>query len=202
MKIQLALILPILMILNWPHASTGQESTLPQLKQAKAQVHILLTDGSSRDIGEGVIASFKSRTTGKDFAKEFRENRATAIPYDSYDLKVYRTGFSTAWRSVDVYAPEIWVLVGLRVGEELPEFPAARHTLNGTIKKFGAELDPVHVRLVGLYSSYMADARVSLTLDSRTFQFAGIIPDGRFVLLFFNGKGLLCTMPILSLIHI
>jgi hypothetical protein len=198
MKIQLSLAVPTLLILICPLISTGQESQqLRELGQVKkAQVHILLTDGSGRDIGDGVIASFKSRTTGKDYAKEFHENRAAAVPYGSYDLKVYKTAFATAWRSVDVYAPDIWVLVGLRFGEELPAFPVAWHTLNGTMKKFSAELDPVYVRLVGLYSSYTADARVSLILDSRTFQFAGIIPNGRFVLLFFDGKGLLCTMPI------
>lgn len=178
-----------------PYQSTGQQSELERLRYAKARVHIVLTDGAGRNIGAGVVASFEN-PEGVDFAKTFHENNAAAIPYDVYNLEVYQTGSSTVRRTVDVFAPEVWVVVGLKLGEEKPQFPVARMTVIGKIKHLANPEWPVYVRLVGVYSNYLADDRVSVSGNPRTFQIAGIIPDGKFVLLFHSDKGLLCTMPI------
>lgn len=188
-----AFIAPLLVLFLVSYNSIGQNSEHQSLEHAKARVRIVLKDRVGHDLGGGIVVSFKSRGNGKDFAKNFHVNDASEIPFGSYDLEVYKTGWFTTWRTVDVYAPEVWVLVGLEVGTELPEFPAPNRNIIGRIQHVDPSEEPIYIRMVGLYSSYLADAKLNSSGNSGTFQIAGRIPDGRFMLLIIGRSGLLCN---------
>jgi hypothetical protein len=75
------------------------------------------------------------------------------------------------------------VVVGLRLGEELPIYSAPRLQLTETVKNINPGEEPVNIRLVAVYSSFMMDARVNVRGQSGAFMLAGVIPDGEFILL-------------------
>jgi len=150
--------------------------------QDKAIVHIVLVDGFGRYLGEAKVASFKNMDSGQDFSRYFQENTAKNIPYSVYQVRVHKTGYFSGQVTAQVFQPEVWVVVGLRYGEELPAYPAPRLRLTGTVKNLDPSDQPVYMRLVGVYSDFMMDTRVNLD-QSRAFTFAGVIPDGAYILL-------------------
>jgi hypothetical protein len=159
-------------------SGAGQEQ-----RAEKATVHIVVVDGFGDDLGEANVASFKDSDTGQDLAGRFHENTATGIPYNVYQIRVHQVGFFTAEVTAQVFQPDVWVVIGLRYGEELPVFPAARLQLSGTIKNLDSGEQPVYLKLVGVYSDFIMETRVEATGHSGTFTLAGVIPDGKYILI-------------------
>jgi hypothetical protein len=159
-------------------------SSIAQQLPSMATVHFVVMDGFGRDLGDAKVDSFKENSgAGKDFAKLFRNNLAKDIPYGVYEIRAYKTGYFTGQAMVQVFQPDVWVVVGLRAGEELPKFPAPRMQLTGTVKNSDPGEEPVYLRLMAVYSDFMVDAKVTISGQSGTFTFAGIIPDGKYILI-------------------
>src|SRR5262249_36494783 len=119
----------VLVFLLVPITSAGQQQA------RKATVHVVVVDGFGRDLGEAKVASFKDTAeTGHDLARQFHKNQATGVPYSVYEVRVQHTGYFTASVKAQVFQPDVWLVVALRYGEELPMFPAPRVQLSGTIK--------------------------------------------------------------------
>jgi hypothetical protein len=154
-----------------------------QQRSEKATVHIVVVDGFGDDLGEAVVTSFRDFGTGQDLAGRFHENTATGIPYNVYQIRVHQVGFFTAQVTAQVFQPDVWVVIGLRYGEELPAFPAARLQLSGSIKNLDLGEEPVYLKLVGVYSDFIMESRVEATGHSGTFTLAGVIPDGKYILM-------------------
>jgi hypothetical protein len=155
-----------------------------QQQQAKtATVHIVVVDGFGRDLGEAKVVSFKHLDTGRDLARRFHENTATGVSYGVYQVVVQQTGSFTARVTAQVFQPDVWVVAALRYGEELAAFPAARLQLTGTIKNLDPGEQPVYMRLVGVYPDFIMQTRVEASGHSGNFTLAGIIPDGKYILM-------------------
>jgi len=154
-----------------------------QQQPSQATVHVVVVDGFGRDLGEAKVDSFKDMGSGRDLAGRFQENAAKGIPYGVYQVRVHKAGFFTGQMTTQVFQPDVWVVVGLRVGEEGPMFPAPRLQLTGTVKNFGPGEEPIYLRLVAVYSDFMMDARVKASGQSGTFTLAGIVPDGKYILI-------------------
>ena len=161
-----------------PIPSAGQQQA------KKATVHIVVVDGFGRDLGEAKVVSFKDTAeTGHDLARQFHKNGATGVPYSVYEVRVVKDGYFTAFVNAQVFQPDVWVVVALRYGEELPMFPAVRLQLSGTIKNLDPGEEPVYVRLMGVYPDFIIQTRVEVSGDSGSFTLAGVIPDGKYVLI-------------------
>jgi hypothetical protein len=156
---------------------------LGQRRPSKATVHIVVVDGFGRDLGEAKVDSFKNMDSGQDFSRHFRGNVSKDIPYSVYQVRVHVPGFFSSQVTAQVFQPDVWVVVGLRLGEELPIFPAPRLQLRGTVKSIDPGEEPVNIRLMAVYSNFMMDTRVNVLGQSGTFTLAGVIPDGEYILL-------------------
>ena len=167
----------ILVLVLLPGLNAGQESL------SKATVHIVVVDGFGRDLGEAEVDSFKNMDNGQDLSKHFRRNVSKDIPYSVYQVRVHIRGFFSGQVTAQVFQPDVWVVVGLRLGEELPMYPASRLQLTGTVKNIDPAEEPVNMRLVAVYSNFMMDARVNVLGQSGAFTLAGVIPDGEYILL-------------------
>jgi len=173
-----------------------QNAEMEALKHAKARIHLVLMHYSGRDMGEGQVQSFKSKSDGKEFAHRFSKNLASDIPYGSYKLVAYQVGSFSVTRDIDVYSPDVWVVVSPQFGDELPAVPAPNHTIKGKIDHVDHPEDLIYVKLVGLYALYTLDAKLSVSGDSGTYEMAGRIPEGDYFLLFTGSSGLLCVRKI------
>jgi hypothetical protein len=158
-------------------------SAAQQQRTEKATVHIVVVDGFGDDLGEAKVASFKDSGTGQDLAGRFHENTATGVPYNVYQIRVQRVGFFTAQVTAQVFQPDVWLVIGLRYGEELPAFPAARLQLSGSIKNLDPREEPAYLKLVGVYADFIMETRVEASGHSGTFTLAGVIPDGKYILI-------------------
>src|SRR5437899_2077824 len=119
---------------------------IPSAGQArKATVHVVFVDGFGRDLGEAKVVSFKDTDNDHDLARQFHNNRATGVPYSVYEVRVVKVGYVTAFVNAQVFQPDVWLVVALRPGEELPIFPAARLQLSGTIKNLDPGELPVYM---------------------------------------------------------
>src|SRR5262249_36018138 len=119
-----------------------------QRRQNKATVHIVVIDGFGRDLGEAKVDSFKNMDSGQDFSRHFQENTAKDIPYSVYQVRVNVPAYFSGQVTAQVFQPVVWVVVGLRYGEELPIYPAPRLQLTGTVKNIDPGEQPVYTRLV------------------------------------------------------
>jgi hypothetical protein len=136
------------------------------------------------DLGEAEVESFKSiNSGGQDFSRHFRRNNSTEIPYGVYQVRMHKTGYFSGQVTAQVFQPDVWVVVGLRYGEELPMYPAPRLQLTGTVKNTDPSEQPIYIRLAAVYSNFMMDTRVNVRDQSGTFTLAGVIPDGEYVLM-------------------
>jgi hypothetical protein len=152
-----------------------------QQRQDKATVHIVVVDGSGRDIGEAEVDSFKYY---EDFSKHFRGNTAKEIPYGEYNVRVHKTGFTSGEITAQVFQPVVWVVVALSVGGTLRgEYTGARLQLTGTVTNIDPSEQPVYIRLSAIYSNFIMDTRVNVRDQSGAFTLAGVIPDGEYILL-------------------
>ncbi len=157
-------------------------ANLSEKQMGAAKVHIVVVDGFGRDLGEANIESFQD-ADGHELAKRFRQNTAIEIPYRTYSMRVHMTGFWTAEKKVYVFKPDVWIVVGLRVGEELPVFPAPRWVVTGTVRNFDPGEQPIYMRLVGLYTDYLIEDRLDVAGQSGNFTLAGVNPQGKFLLI-------------------
>jgi hypothetical protein len=167
----------VLVFFFLPITSAGQQQA------KKAIVHIVVVDGFGRDLGEAKVVSFKDIATSHDLARRFHENTATGVPYGVYEVVVQQTGSFAAHLTTQVFEQDVWVVAGLRYGEELPVFPAARLQLSGTIKNLDPGEQPVYMRLMGVYPDFIMQTKVETSGQSGTFTLAGVIPDGKYVLI-------------------
>lgn len=104
-------------------------STL-EAAESQAIVHLQVVGAYFGDeVEEFTVHSFKRLNAGKDYASAFDGDTVREIPYGLYRLMVVTSGFRAAVRYVDVYQPEVWVVVGMDFGS-IGESPA----LHGTIK--------------------------------------------------------------------
>ncbi|MFI5057794.1 MAG: hypothetical protein ACHQLQ_06385 [Candidatus Acidiferrales bacterium] len=159
----------LLISLYLPFGTAGPEGS------DRATLHVRVVDHSGRDVGRVTIVEFKSKGGGRNLAGLFRGNDIVAVPFDVYHLRLYATGFYSAERDVPVFQSDVWVRVGLALGEEGGPL---RFQLPGVVKtpkpKEGGE---TWVRLSGVYSTFVMDAKVT---DSGEFAIAGI-PQGIYV---------------------
>jgi hypothetical protein len=167
----------VLVFVLVPIPSAGQQQA------RKATVHVVFVDGFGRDISEATVASFKNTDNDHDLARQFHKSRVTGVPYGVYEVRVVQVGYATAHVTAQVFQPDVWLVVALRPGEELPVFPAARLQLSGTIKNLDPGEQPAYVRLVGVYPDFIMQARVEASGHSGNFTLAGVIPDGKYVLI-------------------
>jgi hypothetical protein len=134
-----------------------------------------------RNLVEAKVSSFTD-DTGKNLAIRFRDNTATGVPYGIHTIRARQVGYVTGQVTAQVFQPEVWVVIGLQVSEELPIFPAPRLQIPGTVKNIDPSEQPVYVRLAAVYSDFIMDTRVALD-HSGSFTLAGVIPDGKYVLI-------------------
>ena len=152
-----------------------------QQQTRQATVHLVVVDGFGRDLGEAKVSSFTD-DTGKNLAVRFHDNTAKDVPYGVYQVRAYEVGYFTGQVTAQVFQPDVWVVMGLQVGEEGPIFPAPRLAITGTIKNIDPAEQPVYIRLAAVYSDFIMDTRVALD-HSGAFTLAGVIPNGKYVLI-------------------
>jgi hypothetical protein len=167
----------VLAVFLVPIPSAGQQQV------RKGKVHVVVVDGFGRDLGEAKVVSFKNTDTDHDLARQFHKNQATGVPFGVYEARVVQVGYATAHVTAQVFQPDVWLVVALQYGEELPVFPAPRLQLSGTIKNLDAGEQPVYVRLMGVYPDFIMQTRVEVSGNSASFTLAGVIPNGKYVLI-------------------
>ena len=77
-----------------------------------ATVHLLLDFDLSGRQSEVTVNSFVNRDGDFDLASHFQDKLGLKIPYGTYDLQVFHH-LGYARRRVDVFQPEIWVILGI-----------------------------------------------------------------------------------------
>lgn len=160
-----------------------------QKQDQNAIVHIKIVDYPGQDLGEPKVEEFRSGRDGKDFADRFRHGSASGIPFTQYHLRVNNVGFYAAEREVRVFQPEVWVVLGLALGEEGGPYP---YQLAGHIKGQDASKGALWIRLSGVYSEIMMDSKAS---DAGDFAFSGII-QGHYVLIISQNGSVLNVRPV------
>lgn len=140
-----------------------------------ATVQLRIVDLLGQEIGDVKVALFRSTQGTKDFANRFRNNSAPNIPFDTYLLRAYAPGFSSAERIVPVYHDRVSVLLELYAGEE---GGTTRYHVSGRVKNqsYGAEIS---VRLAGVSSGFVLDSEVD---KAGAFAIGGV-PRGHYVLI-------------------
>jgi hypothetical protein len=162
-----------------------------------ATVHImpvLYTSGAYIDL-EAKVVSFKGDDYGLDLASRFKTNTAANVPYGTYDLRVKNQGFASVEQYVDVFQPEVWVLIQPIVGETGDRVLAPTTTLSGTIKNLDPAEEPIYVRLVNIFPNRIFvpadDAKVAVSYNSGTFTLVGGLSPGWYTLVTFGRTGIL-----------
>lgn len=141
----------------------------------RATVHIQIVGHIGQDLGDAQIEQFKLEANNKDFARRFRHNSASGLPFGVYHLQARTTGTYTSERIVRVFQPDVWVVIGLVFGVEGGPLP---WKLTGRVKGHSIAKGPVWVRLSGVYPEAVMD---TMTNDSGDFALSGIV-QGLYVL--------------------
>jgi hypothetical protein len=158
----------------------------------KANVHIVALDSfGNPDLGAIKVDSFRDDANDSDLAGHFEGNEGTKIPYGIYELGASAKGSFPVRRRVDVFQPEVWVVIGLGLADALPEFLAPTWSLNGTIYNIPLDEMPLYVKLSPIYTDYSADAKVEVSGTRGTFRLAGADPWGKFALITIGKTGVL-----------
>src|SRR6266446_594872 len=145
----------------------------------KATVHIRIVDSSGQDIGEPTVTLFRTEGDQQDFGSRFRKGSATGLPFGLYKLRARTKGFWSAERQVRVFQDDVWVVLSLELGVgELPAGPPT-YTLSGRLSDLPSVEESVWLRLSGVCSAVVMDARAGGAGD---FSMAGI-PQGLYVLI-------------------
>jgi hypothetical protein len=162
--------------------SLMQLSGVGQQQPKKATVHLVVVDGFGRDLGEARITAFKYYGSERNLAKAFHGNTAKDVPYGVYQVRAHEVGYFSGQVTAQVFQPDVWVVIGLRYGEESPTFSGPRLQIPGTIKDIDPSEQPLYVRLAAVYSDFIMDTRVALD-HSGSFTLAGVIPDGKYTIM-------------------
>jgi hypothetical protein len=175
----------------------SQSDVSLQISVRTATVHIVpLNSFGTISLGVITVDSFKDRENEIDWASQFHENTGTNIPYGSYVLQASGDNLRMMPKRVDIFEPEVWVVIGLDVASELPHFIAPTWELNGTITHIPSE-EPLYVRLSGVYFDFSMDDKVQLTGSSGAFTFKGVSAWGKYLLITLGSKsGILDIRPI------
>jgi hypothetical protein len=173
-----------------------QSSGAAQQQNRKATVHIVVVDGFGHNLGEATVTSFKDFGSGKNLAQRFHDNTAKDVPYGVYQVRAHKVAFFSGEVTAQVFQPDVWVMVGLSVGEELPAFPAPRLQISGTIENLDPAEEPIYLRLEAVYSDFVMDTRIEPLGRSGTFTLAGVIRDGKYVLITIGRTKILDIRPI------
>lgn len=162
-----------------------------------ATVHIvpaLYASGGYMDF-EAKVVSFKGDDYGLDLASRFEKNTVTNVPYGLYDLRVQNQGFDSVEQHVDVFQPEVWVLIQPIVGEIGDRYLGPTMALSGTIKNLDPAEEPIYVRLVNIFPDRIftpaADTKVAISGNSGTFTVAAGLSYGCYTLVTFGRSGIL-----------
>ena len=159
---------------------------------SRATVHVRIVNiYNTEDLGIARVQTFQREygdVPSSNFADHFKRNVAIGIPYDFYKLCMTATGFWPACTEVPVYQPQVWVVLGLRVGAEgLVGLSELRGEVKGESTK-----SRLRLRLMGLYSGVTVDAE---TDRSGRFQMSGV-PPGTSVLVTLEDDRIVDTRPI------
>lgn len=169
--------------LSYPAQATEEPKT--------ATVHLRIVDAVGvLDLGVARVESFERKygqVPSDDYSGRFYKNKATRIPYDFYELCARRETFRTACTEVDVSQPEVWVVLGLRLGN----LGVGTSLVEGSISGVKSSESNLWVRLVGIYSGFSVDAKVD---QSGKFQASGAV--GKYVLVVMQNDRILHTQAI------
>lgn len=166
-------------------------TSLAQAPDPTATVHLkILLPANADDLGVAKVTLFKSESTGQDYAKQFRDNTAPNIPFGIYQLEAYTDGFASAEREVVVYQSEVWVVMGLKIGGI--DYDQRRFKLSGTVRHLPSTVQPVWVRLTGVHSTLVMDAKLDV---NGNFVMAGL-PEDKCVVIVWSGTRILDTRPL------
>lgn len=162
------------------------------LSARTAAVHLITLDNFGKPFGEAVVDWFGNQLL--DLSGKFQNGVALRIPYGNYDLRLHSTilGASPVQRQVDVFTPDVYVLIGMDFDtREEGRYPVAKGSLSGVVKNLKESSQPIYVRLSGVYTNYLSDAKVKLSGTGGAFTIVGYIPMGKYVLLTASGRHVL-----------
>lgn len=167
----------------------GLSSARGQDPHKPANIHLRIVDHSGEDLGDAKVTEFRANANGKDFSARFQHNNASSVPYGVYHLRAHATGFYSAERDVQVFQPDVWVVLGLTLGEE---GGPSRFSIEGTVTGHDVARQPVWLRLFGIESGLVVDGRAD---ETGKFILAGI-PQGRYVLISIQRQKVIGLRPI------
>src|SRR6185437_9554866 len=156
-----------------------------------ATVHVVIVGAFTHDKLPIQVESFKSREDDFDLAKRFEGDTGIKIPYGTYDLRVKKPYAREAQRRVDVFQPDVWVVVELEFASEGPAFRAPQWIVTGSVTNIGPDEAPIYASLVGIHATYRIDDKVKISGSSGTFKLAGFVPEVRFLLITSGQSGVL-----------
>jgi hypothetical protein len=175
----------------------SQDSVLLEICVRTTTVHVVALDSfGTMDLGSVTVRLFRDRVNDIDWSAHFQDNVGQGIPYGSYTLQIAGDGMSPLEQRVDVFQPDVWVVVGLNVAIEKPHFIAPTLELSGRINNLGAGEEPVYVKLVGLYCNCSMDTRAKVEGSSATFTIKSSDPSGKYLLTVIGKSGVLGTRPV------
>ena len=175
----------------------SRSATDVQVCVRTATVHIVDIGSLSIDNDLVNVLSFRSREDNFDLAKSFQKNTSERVPYGIYDLRAGKSFAREMQRRVDVFQPEVWVVLDLELSPiSLPEYRAPRDTIQGTIRNINSGDEPVFVSMVSIHGTYTSDDKVAVSGSSGTFTLLGFNPRGSFLLVTTGRKGILDVRPI------
>ena len=166
-----------------PHAhqseQMGQQAS--EAKQPLAAIHIQLVSNEGIELagkGEVEVQRFQDDSGGPNLGKKFKNGSASGVPYGVYTLRVHIAGFWSAEREVRVFQPSVLTVVALEIGMGANEGGLPTAIFDGKIRNMASPSTSLHIRLSGIYSTTIMDAKVES--DGR-FLLAGV-PYGIYIL--------------------
>ena len=143
-----------------------------EANQHLASIHIQLVSNEGIELtGEVEVERFQDDSGGPNFAKNFKNGKASGVPYGVYVLRVRTPGFWSAAREVRVFQSSVIAVVALEIGMGQSEGGLPTTMFDGKINNATSHSVPLHVRLSGIYSNTTMDAQVES--DGR-FLFSGV----------------------------
>jgi hypothetical protein len=150
-----------------------------------ATVHVrLVTPRGEQMVGETDVRAFKSYDNGQDLASTFRNGVAAAVPFGTYRLQAYTTGFWSTEIDVSVTTSDVWVVTSLEPGTEGGPL---RYQLRGRVANRPGSDEPMWVRLSGVYARLSVDTRVTATGDFLLVE----LPSGPYTMVVTRGTEIL-----------
>ncbi len=143
----------------------------------QATLRIKIVSQSGNDLGIAEVTSLRRIYPAIDRERraEFKGNVMSGLPYGTYRIRLHAKGFRTVEREVQIYQPEVWAVLQLQIGEE---GGPSLFDVNGHITMAEPTDDSVWMRLVGIYSNFVFDAKADQT---GAFKIGGV-PLGDYIL--------------------